>query len=61
MKGGKMNKTKKAQSESNLWGFIGPNLKDLNETISKEARKIKQSKKDKRKFGKLVNIKRGLS
>ena len=54
-------KTKKAQSESNLWGFIGPSLKDLNEFIAQESRKVKQSEKDKRKFGKLVSIKRGLS
>ncbi len=56
-----MKKQEKARPENYVWDYLKPSLINLTKFISQKDREINQSEEDRRKFSKLVNIKRGLS
>lgn len=55
-----MNQKKEARQES-AFDFIKPSLIGLTKLIAQKDKEIKQSEEERKKFSKLVNIKRGLS
>lgn len=57
-----MNKKTKARPEvKNAWDYLKPSLINLTKFIAQKDKEIKQSKEGRQRFGKLVNIKGGLS
>jgi len=57
-----MIKQEKARPEvTDVWDYLKPSLMNLTKFIAQKDKEINQGEEDRRKFSKLVNIKRGLS